>query len=35
MVYLEKIVKVIKRIDPGVEVYLFGSVAEGKYPIIK
>jgi predicted nucleotidyltransferase len=30
-VYLERIVRVVKRIDPFAEAYLFGSVAEYKY----
>ena len=30
-VYLERIVEVVKRIDPESEVYLFGSVAEGRF----
>jgi hypothetical protein len=29
--HLARIVEVIKRLDPEAEVYLFGSVAEGKY----
>jgi len=30
-VYLERIVEIVKRLDPNAEVYLFGSVAEGRY----
>jgi len=30
-VYLERIVEAVMRLDPRAEVYLFGSVAEGKY----
>jgi predicted nucleotidyltransferase len=33
-VYLERIVKVVKKIDPYAEVYLFGSVVEGKYLLL-
>jgi len=29
--YLERIVEVVKRLDPEAEVYLFGSVAEGRF----
>ena len=29
--YLEKLVETIRSLDSGAEVYLFGSVAEGKY----
>ncbi|MFN3621270.1 MAG: nucleotidyltransferase domain-containing protein [Nitrososphaerales archaeon] len=29
--YLEKIVKIVTRLDPNAEVYLFGSVAEDKH----
>ena len=29
--YLGRLVEVVKRLDPSSEVYLFGSVAEGRY----
>ena len=29
--WLRKIAKVVKEMDPEAEVYLFGSVAEGRY----
>lgn len=29
--YLRELVDVVKRLDPSSEVYLFGSVAEGRY----
>jgi len=29
--YLKRLVDVVKRLDPSSEVYLFGSVAEGRY----
>ena len=29
--YLGRLVDVVKRLDPSSEVYLFGSVAEGRY----
>jgi len=29
--YLRKLAEIVKRLDPGCEVYLFGSVAEGRH----
>ncbi len=31
--YLAKIAEVVKELDPGAEVYLFGSVAEGRHVV--